>query len=149
MGKEIEHKYLVKDDGYVGMSIVAHHIRQGYLSRVPERTVRVRTYDDKGFITVKGKNQGDTRLEFEYEVPLRDAKEMLSLCEPPVIDKVRYIVPYAGFTWEVDQFESKTGLVTAEIELPESGIQYELPPFVGDNVTGDPRYYNSNLSALL
>ena len=74
---------------------------------------------------------------------------MLSLCEPPVIDKVRYIVPYAGFTWEVDKFESKTGLVTAEIELPESGIQYELPPFVGDNVTGDPRYYNSNLSALL
>lgn len=149
MGKEIEHKYLVKDDGYVGMSIVAHHIRQGYLSRVPERTVRVRTYDDKGFITVKGKNQGDTRLEFEYEVPLRDAEEMLSLCEPPVIDKVRYIVPYAGFTWEVDQFESKTGLVTAEIELPESGIHYELPPFIGENVTGDPRYYNSNLSALL
>lgn len=149
MGKEIEHKYLVKDDGYVGMSIVAHHIRQGYLSRVPERTVRVRTYDDKGFITVKGKNQGDTRLEFEYEVPLRDAEEMLSLCEPPVIDKVRYIVPYAGFTWEVDKFESKAGLVTAEIELPESGIQYELPPFIGENVTGDPRYYNSNLSALL
>lgn len=149
MGKEIEHKYLVKDDGYVGMSIVAHHIRQGYLSRVPERTVRVRTYDDKGFITVKGKNQGDTRLEFEYEVSLRDAEEMLSLCEPPVIDKVRYIVPYAGFTWEVDKFDSKTGLVTAEIELPESGIQYELPPFIGENVTGDPRYYNSNLSALL
>ena len=136
MAKEIEHKYLVKNDGYVGMSMASHHIRQGYLSRVPERVVRVRTYDDKGFITVKGKNQGDTEA-------------MLSLCEPPVIDKVRYIVPYAGFTWEVDKFESKTGLVTAEIELPESGIQYELPPFVGDNVTGDPRYYNSNLSALL
>ncbi len=149
MAKEIEHKYLVKNDGYVGMSMASHHIRQGYLSRVPERVVRVRTYDDKGFITVKGKNQGDTRLEFEYEVPLCEAEEMLSLCEPPVIDKVRYIVPYAGFIWEVDKFESKSNLVTAEIELPESDMRYGLPPFVGENVTGDPKYYNSNIAALL
>lgn len=149
MGKEIEHKYLVKNDGYVAMSVAEHHIRQGYLSRVPERTVRVRTYDNKGYITVKGKNMGDTRFEFEYEVPLCDAEEMLSLCEPPIINKVRYIVPYAGFTWEVDKFESNTGLVTAEIELPDSNTKYSLPPFVGDNVTGNPIYCNSNLSTLL
>ena len=145
MSKEIEHKYLIINDGYVAMSISSHHIRQGYLSRDPDRTVCVRIYDDKGYLTVKGRNSGDIRLEFEYEVPITDAEEMLALCPPPVIDKTRYIVPFGGFTWEVDIFEHPVKMETAEIELPASDTVYELPPFVGQNVTGDPHYYNSNL----
>ena len=145
MSTEIEHKYLIINDEYVAMSVSSHHIRQGYLSRNPERTVRVRIYDDKGYLTVKGKNRGDTRLEFEYEVPIADAEGMLALCPSPVIDKTRYIVPFGGFTWEVDCFELPVKMVTAEIELPASNAKYQLPPFVGKNVTGDPHYYNSNL----
>lgn len=147
MGLEIEQKYLVKNDSYRGMSTSVREIRQGYLSRVPERTVRVRTVDDKGFITVKGLTRGLVRLEYEYEIPVTDARELLTLCEPPVIEKRRYIVDYAGKKWEVDEFMGHLSpLVVAEIELNSEDEQYETPPFIGKNVTGDPRYYNSNLS---
>lgn len=147
MGVEIEHKYLVRDDSYREMASSSEDICQGYLCRVPERTVRVRTRGERGYITVKGKNRGDSRLEFEYEIPYCDAKEMLSLCEPPLLDKTRYLVEFDGHTWEVDEFHGKLqGLVTAEIELPASETDYTLPPFIGENVTGDSRYYNSNLS---
>ena len=147
MGLEIEQKYLVRNDSYRGMSTSVREIRQGYLSRVPERTVRVRTVDDKGFITVKGLTRGLVRPEYEYEIPVTDARELLTLCAPPVIEKRRYIVDYAGKKWEVDEFMGHLyPLVVAEIELNSEDEQYEIPPFIGKNVTGDPRYYNSNLS---
>lgn len=145
MAHEIEHKYLVINDTYQTMSIARHHIMQGYLSRIPERVVRVRLLDDRGFLTVKGKNDGDTRLEFEYEIPVEDARQLLSLCDGKIIDKTRYIVPFDGFTWEVDRFSGDEGMTVAEIEIPSSDTSYPLPPFVGENVTGQVRYYNSNL----
>lgn len=147
MGLEIEHKYLVNDDSYRSMSSSVREIRQGYLSRVPERTVRVRTVDDKGYITVKGLTRGFVRLEYEYEIPAEDARELLGLCQPPILEKRRYIVDYAGKKWEVDEFMGHLSpLVLAEIELASEDERYDLPPFIGKNVTGDPRYYNSNLS---
>lgn len=146
MGVEIERKYLVKDMSFKEMASDCTEIRQGYLNRNPERTVRVRTRGDKGYITVKGKNEGMSRLEFEYEIPFSDAIVMLTLCEPPIIEKHRYVVEYKGMMWEVDCFHgAKEGLVTAEIELPSENKAFEVPPFVGEEVTGEPQYYNSNL----
>jgi len=146
MGIEIEHKYLVRTDGYKAMSEYSHRIRQGYLSRRAGGTVRVRTYDDRGYLTVKGRNCGDARLEFEYEIPLGDAEQMLELCEGHIIDKTRYIVHYGGHCWEIDEFHGQhQGLAVAEIELEASGHDYALPPFVGEEVTGNPAYYNSNM----
>lgn len=146
MGFEIEHKYLVKDDSYLTMETASYHIRQGYLSRDPKRTVRVRTKNERAFITVKGITRGDARHEFEYEIPLHDAEEMLSICIPPVIEKVRHIVPFAGNIWEVDEFKGDLNhVVIAEVELSSRGEKYSLPPFVGADITGDARYYNSNI----
>lgn len=147
MAKEIEHKYLVSNDSYKKMASSVKKIRQGYLSRDPERVVRVRTVDDAAFLTVKGINHGDTRLEFEYEIPYSDALEMLSMCEGRVIEKKRYLVEYCGNLWEVDEFGGELSpLATAEIELSSSDQTYELPEFAGENVTGNPAYYNSALS---
>lgn len=146
MAVETEHKYLVKDDTYLSMSRESYHILQGYLSRDPERTVRVRVRDREGFLTVKGISRGDSRLEFEYPIPYEDAIELLGLCLGNIIDKTRYIVDYRGHRWEIDKFESPRRLTVAEIELPTSDTPYELPPFVGENVTGNPDYYNSVLS---
>ncbi len=146
MATEIEHKYLVKNYLFKEMAFRSERIRQGYLCREPDQTVRVRIAGHSAFLTVKGRNEGDTRLEFEYEIPYNDAVTMLTLCPPPVIDKIRYFVKYDNLTWEVDEFNGhRAGLVTAEVELPDSSHTYKLPPFVGKNVTGDPAYYNSNL----
>lgn len=146
MAIEIEHKYLVKNDNYKEISTASFHIRQGYLSREPERTVRVRIKDYKGFLTIKGKNKGASRAEFEYEIPLEDALSMLDMCLPPILEKVRYIVPFDGHIWEVDEFfGDRSGLVIAEIELKSDDEDYGHPDFIGENVTGDARYYNSNL----
>ena len=146
MGIEIEHKFLVKNDSYRSMAVSESEIMQGFLSRVPERTVRVRVRGDKGFITIKGKGSGAAHPEFEYEVPLDDAKQMLSLCEPPVINKTRYIVMHDGNRWEVDEFHGELqGLVIAELEVVSEEYRFSLPPFVGLEVTGDRRYYNSQL----
>lgn len=146
MAIEIEHKYLVKNDNYKEISTASFHIMQGYLSREPERTVRVRIKDDKGFLTIKGKNKGASRAEFEYEIPLEDALSMLDMCLPPILEKVRYIVPFDGHIWEVDEFlGGRSGLVTAEIELKSDDEDYGHPDFIGENVTGDSRFYNSNL----
>ncbi len=148
MGVEIEHKYLVTNDRYKEMAESSAEIVQGYLNRTPERTVRVRIYGSEAFITVKGKNKGDTRLEFEYPIPVEDAEQMLQMAEGKVLRKIRYRVPYEGNVWEVDEFKgAEEGRVLAEIELPNSDCDYQLPPFVGENVTGDRRYYNSTLSA--
>ncbi|MDE6480780.1 MAG: CYTH domain-containing protein [Muribaculaceae bacterium] len=146
MALEIEHKYLVKNDSYKDLAIDSVLISQGYLCREPERTVRIRIKGEKGYITVKGKNSGAVRTEFEYEIGLDDAKIMLSLCVPPVLEKIRHIVPFEGHIWEVDEFLGcRTGLVTAEIELESPDEWYAVPSFVGENVTGNPDYYNSNL----
>ncbi|MDE7350379.1 MAG: CYTH domain-containing protein [Muribaculaceae bacterium] len=146
MAFEIEHKYLVTNDAFRQLATSEYRISQGYLSRNPDRTVRVRVKGDRGYITVKGKNDGAVRREFEYEIPLKDAEDLLGMCESPVIEKTRFLVPFDGRIWEVDEFfGSKTGLVTAEIELVSADEQYDLPPFVGENVTGNPAYYNSNL----
>ena len=146
MGIEIEHKYLVKDDSYKRLSDNNSTIRQGFLSRNPERTVRVRVRDDQGFITIKGKGDGAAHPEFEYEIPLDDAVRLMSLCEPPVIEKTRYIAMHDGNRWEVDVFHgSLEGLVIAELEVPSEDYRFSLPPFVGREVTGNPKYYNSQL----
>lgn len=146
MSYEREHKYLVTDDSYKSMATASSHIRQGYLNRDPDRTVRIRIRDGRGFLTVKGRTVGDTRPEFEYSIPVEEAEAMLCLCAGRVIDKTRWIVPYDGFTWEVDEFHSDLApLVVAEIELPQNTRDYPLPPFAGENVTGDERYFNSML----
>ena len=146
MATEIEYKFLVTGDSYKWESSMRREIIQGFLSRDPERTVRVRMCDDKAFITIKGKGKGAAHPEFEYEVPLEDAQQMLTLCEPPVIIKTRYIVMHKGNRWEVDEFHGDLqGLVIAELEVPSEDYRFELPPFVGREVTGDPRYYNAQL----
>lgn len=122
-------------------------IVQGYLSREPDRIVRIRTAGNAGYITVKGRNKGLSRLEFEYSIPLTDAKQMLEICEPPLIEKIRHIVPFGGFVWEVDEYlGALSGLTTAEIEVPSVDTNYPLPPFVGKEVSDDARYFNSNLT---
>lgn len=149
MGLEIEHKYLVKNENYKNLASRVAHIAQGYLSRDKERTVRVRILNESAFITIKSKNHGDTRHEFEYPIPLEDAKELLRICLPPIIEKYRHYVEYEGFTWEVDEFLGELkGITVAEIELPSSDTQYTLPEFIGENVTDNPIYYNSNLHLL-
>lgn len=146
MAFEIERKFLVNDTSYRAMACSHKEISQGYLNRDPERTVRVRIADNAGFITVKGRSSGATRVEFEYEVPCDDARQMLALCQGKVLVKTRWIVNYNDFTWEVDEFHGdREGLVVAEIELPDERISFPLPAFVGREVTGDPAFYNSML----
>lgn len=147
MAIEIEHKYLVINDTYKTNIIKSLHICQGYLSRDKERTVRIRISNDEAFITVKGKNLGDTRTEFEYAIPLDDARELLkNICIRPILEKYRHIVKYNGEIWEIDEFQGKLqGLVLAEIEIPYCQYKYDIPSFIGKNVTNDSRYYNSNL----
>lgn len=147
MGSEIERKFLLRDGSWrAGASGVA--LRQGYLSSAKERTVRVRTVGECGWITVKGLTRGIRRQEFEYQIPVADAREMLdSLCERPLIEKVRYRIPHAGHTWEVDEFlGDNQGLVLAEVELVDESVNVELPPWAGEEVSGDPRYFNSSLA---
>ena len=148
MASETEHKYLVISDEYLSLAKSSHIIEQGYLNRDKRRTVRVRILDDKGFITIKGETVGDTREEYEYQIPLDDARALLRLCDGVVVSKTRYVVPYCGFEWEVDIFKGGLSpLRVAEIELPVSSHDYPLPPFVGKEVTGDVRFYNSALSS--
>ena len=141
MGIETEHKYLVRNTDYKHLATSYKNIRQGYLSKDPMRTVRIRIADSTGYITIKGKNSGDTRQEFEYKIPLDDAEYLLTMCEPGIINKTRYIVPFAGNIWEVDEFHAHLeGLCLAEIELGISTHDYPLPPFVGKEVSGNPDY---------
>ncbi len=148
MAKEIEHKFLVVSDSYRAMSTRKHHIIQGYLSRNPSATVRIRIIDSSvAFLTIKGANNGAVRDEWEYKIPVTDAKSMLDRCASgTIIDKTRYIIDYNGHNWEVDEFGgTQKGLTIAEIELTSSDEKFETPPFVGEDVTGDPRFYNSML----
>lgn len=147
MAKEIEKKYMVRSHEYREAASVRYHIVQGYLSRDIDATVRIRIIDDKAFLTIKGRNQGIVRDEWEYAIPADDAREMLERCaKGTVIEKTRYIVPQGKLCWEIDEFHgSHNGLIVAEIELPDETSSYEMPDFIGEEVTGDPRYYNSNL----
>lgn len=148
MATEIERKFLVIGTEW-RQSGASSEFRQGYLSTVKERTVRVRLIGDTGFLTVKGLTVGATRTEFEYEIPAADADAMLSeLCERPIIEKIRYLVDFDGMTWEVDEFLGvNAGLVVAEIELDNAQREITLPQWIGAEVTDDPRYFNSNLIA--
>lgn len=144
MAKEIERKFLVKDSWQPQSAGIK--IAQGYLSTVPERTVRVRIKGDKGYLTIKGKNVGVSRAEYEYEIPRQDAEEMLQLAEQPILVKTRYLEQQGEFTWEVDVFAGENqGLVVAEIELPAEDAEFSRPAWLGQEVSGDVRYYNANL----
>lgn len=148
MAREIERKYLIREDKN-WRDIPGTVYRQGYLSTVKERTVRVRTIGQKGYLTIKGITVGATRLEFEYEIPVAEANEMLdTLCERPLIEKTRRIIEHAGFIWELDEFFGvNAGLVIAEVELESEDTIFEKPPWIAMEVTDDPRYFNANLVA--
>lgn len=149
MAKEIERKFLVKDNSFDLSATERRHVRQTYLSARPEATVRLRVCDDRAWITVKGRNAGAVRDEWEYEIPVADAEDMASrLTGGWSIDKTRCIVIHGGRRWEVDVFHGRhEGLILAEVELEDAGAAVEIPPFIGEEVTGDPRYYNSVLSS--
>jgi adenylate cyclase len=147
MAQETERKFLVAGtswkDGATGTLI-----KQGYLSSTKERTVRVRSAGAQAFLTIKGPSRGITRAEFEYPIPVDDAEAMLdTLCERPLIEKTRWVVTFAGFKWEVDEFHGEnTGLVVAEVELPTAEARPTLPPWAREDVSLDPRYFNANLA---
>lgn len=150
MGVEIERKFLVASDAWRQLG-TPELLRQGYLTSDPLRTVRVRiegrSGEENGVLTIKSKSEGASRGEWEYPIPLADAVELLErLCERPLVEKYRRRIDHAGFTWEVDEFLGENaGLVVAEIELPSEDAVFERPDWVGQEVTGDKRYYNANL----
>lgn len=146
MGVEIERKFLLRGDGWKSLGEPVF-FRQGYLSSHKERVVRVRIEGERAVMTIKGANKGATRGEWEYEIPVADAVELLDgLCEQPLIEKYRRRIPFAGNVWEVDEFlGANAGLVVAEIELQSEDQQFDKPEWVAEEVTADLRYLNSNL----
>ncbi len=147
MSQEIERKFLVNAD-FKHLASKSTRITQGYLSSVPERTVRVRVKGDKGFITVKGigNQSGASRYEWEKEISVEDANALLQICEPGVIDKTRFLVPVENHTYEVDEFYGENeGLTVAEVELNSEEEAFHKPEWLGEEVTGDVKYYNSML----
>ena len=147
---EIERKYLVTSDSYKQMAVARYHICQGYISREKTGTVRIRITDDKAYLTIKGKPAAGhfARYEWEKEIDVQEAKELMQLCQGTIIDKTRWIVPAAedGLNWEIDEFHGKhAGLTLAEIDLTSEEQEVEKPEFVGEDVTSDPRYYNANM----
>jgi adenylate cyclase len=148
MAQEIEKKFLVKSDDFKSVASKSTRITQGYLSSIPERTVRVRTKGDRGFITIKGigSASGASRYEWEKEIPASEVEELLKICEPGVIDKTRYEVKAGNHTFEVDEFYGENqGLTVAEVELSSEGEGFQKPEWLGAEVTGDTKYYNSML----
>ena len=149
MGQEIERKFLVTSTDFIQQSQAQHKIAQGYLSSNPERTVRVRTKDDKGFLTIKAKSNtsGTSRFEWEKKIEIAEAKQLLLLCEKGVIEKTRYLVNVGKHLFEVDVFYGDNdGLIMAEIELSDEDEMFEKPDWLGKEVTNDERYYNAYLS---
>ncbi|SOD99054.1 CYTH domain-containing protein [Spirosoma fluviale] len=146
MGIEIERKYLVKGNDWKKPE-KGQLYQQGYLSSHPDRTVRVRTVNDKGYLTIKGKTVGASRSEYEYPIPYADAQAMLDqLCEKPVITKIRYRIDHEGLVWEIDEFQGENlGLVVAEVELTDEQQTVVLPDWVDREVTAEAPYYNANL----
>lgn len=149
MGVEIERKFLLVGDAWRALATPSL-LRQGYLNADPARTVRVRIEGQGAFLTIKSKNVGAARGEWEYPIPLQDAAELLDhLCERPLIEKYRRRIEYQGHTWEVDEFLGENaGLAVAEIELSDEAEAFARPDWIGAEVTGDPRYYNSSLIRL-
>lgn len=146
MKLEIERKFLVKNNAFKDQTLRSHYIVQGYLSKDPERTVRVRIIDKEGWLTIKGKSnaQGTSRSEWEKAIPLEDAKQLLVLAIDVPIEKIRHIVPFENFTFEVDEFLTHNkNLLLAEIELPSEDTSFPRPDWLGDEVTGNPSYYNA------
>jgi len=147
MAQEIERKFLVTGE-FKKYAVKQTRITQGYLSSVPERTVRVRVKGEKGFITIKGvgNESGASRYEWEKEIPVSEVQELLKICEPGVIDKTRYNIPMGEYIFEVDEFYGENqGLIVAEIELKSESDVFEKPAWLGQEVTGDVKYYNSML----
>ncbi len=146
MGQEIERKFLLRSEAWRGLG-KGEVYRQGYLSTSAERNVRVRVVGQKGILTVKSKQSDLSRLELEYEIPLADAHRLLDeVCLKPLIEKTRYKIEHGGLVWEVDEFAGENaGLVVAEVELTAEDQHVEPPPWVGEEVTRDPRYLNSSL----
>lgn len=149
MGIEIERKFLVKSDDWKKDVMRERPIKQGYLSDDPLSCVRVRVCGDQAYLTVKGKGDGVSRPEFEYEIPLADGDDMMKLCGGRTLTKRRHYVPAGdGLVWEIDVFSGRhEGLVLAEIELPSADASFETPDWLGDEVTHDPAYTNQNLAS--
>lgn len=148
MAQEIERKFLVKDGSYKALAYHSSRIAQGYICSMRGRTVRVRIRDDKGYLTIKGPSDanGLGRYEWEKEIPLHEAQELMKLCEPGMIDKTRYLVRSGKHIFEVDEFYGENeGLTLAEVELSSADEAYEKPDFIDKEVTGDVKYYNSFL----
>lgn len=148
MALEIERKFIVDGDSYKTAATGHRRMEQGYLCTDADATVRVRIAGESAYITVKSRNKGAVRGEWEYGIPVADARQLLALCGDRVLAKTRWFVPAgSGMTWEVDEFDGRlAGLTVAEIELPAADTPLPpLPPFIGREVTGDPRYYNSRL----
>lgn len=148
MAREIERKFLVRKDAWVPRN-PGVLFTQGYLNSQKERVVRVRLEGTAAKLTIKGLTTGLTRLEFEYDIPAADATEMLdALCERPIISKHRHVEMHGGLKWEIDVFHGDNeGLIVAEVELPSEGVELARPPWAGDEVSSDPRYFNANLIA--
>ena len=146
MAKEIERKFLVKGDAWRALAQGTHY-RQGYLNSVKERTVRIRTINEKAFLTIKGPTIGVTRQEYEYEIPHADCVQMLEhLAEKPIIEKNRYKIPHEGLIWEIDELLGvNAGLIVAEVELSDENQVFNKPEWIGEEISADPRYFNSNL----
>lgn len=147
MALEIERKFLVEGE-FKSKAYSCSHIKQGYILSSGGRTVRIRIRDDKGYVTIKGPSNADglTRYEWEKEIPLNEAEELMLLCEPGIIDKHRYLVKSGNHTFEVDEFHADNdGLVMAEVELASEDETFIKPDFIGKEVTGDRRYYNGHL----
>lgn len=148
MAQEIERKFLVKDNSYREKAFSSSHIKQGYICSARGRTVRIRIRDGKGYLTIKGASDssGISRYEWEREIPLQEAEELMSLCEPDMIDKTRFLVRVGQHVFEVDEFYGENqGLVVAEVELGSENEDFERPDFLGEEVTGQVKYYNSFL----
>ncbi|MEJ2793130.1 CYTH domain-containing protein [Iodobacter sp. LRB] len=146
MATEIERKFLLSNEDWRKEVHQSSRIAQGYLSSDPDRVVRVRLRAEQGFITIKGKTAGIERLEYEYEIPFTDAEALLALC-PNVLDKTRYLIDFSGYIWEIDEFHGENApLIIAELELPASDASYIKPAWLGEEVSDDPRYFNSYLS---
>ena len=147
MAQEIERKFLVADPSFL-KPLTGSQVKQGYIPGKERSAARIRIRDSSAFLTLKSETRGITRSEFEYEIPLADAEEMLeTLCAPPHIEKTRYVVEWKGHTWEVDVFHGgNEGLIVAEIELATADQAFEKPPWLGREVSQDARYFNSNLA---
>lgn len=149
MAIETERKFLLQGDGWRKLATGVVY-RQGYIASSPNCTVRVRVAGDRGYLTLKGPSEGISRAEYEYDIPLTDATELLdTLCQRPLIEKTRYRVPWQDVVWEIDEFAGENqGLIVAEVELTNAQQVLELPDWIGEEVSGDPRYFNSNLAKV-